>query len=125
MDGLNNITHREFLEDIAAGKYRPVQQPQVPQPPVQPLPVQHLPVHQPSLKPLPLKPLPVKPRQILVYDSPTPQNISEKRSTRFKKWFFKGRIEKKEAKEERIRALSNEYNEGRIIKIEEIGEKNG
>lgn len=40
--------------------------------------------------------------------------------TRFKNWFFKGRIEKKDIKEERIRVLSEEYDAGNILKIEKV-----
>lgn len=37
--------------------------------------------------------------------------------TRFKNWFFKGRIEKAKIKMERIETLSKEYDEGRILKM--------
>ncbi len=36
---------------------------------------------------------------------------------KFKEWFFKGRIEKKKAEEERINILSREYDEGKILEI--------
>jgi hypothetical protein len=36
---------------------------------------------------------------------------------KFKEWFFKGRIEKNKANEERIEDLSKEYNEGKILQI--------
>ncbi len=39
--------------------------------------------------------------------------------TRFKNWFFKGRIEKAIVKRERIEILSKEYNEGKTLKVEE------
>ncbi len=37
---------------------------------------------------------------------------------KFKKWFFKGRIEKKIAEEKRIAILSKEYDDNKILKIE-------
>lgn len=90
-------THEEILEPI----------------PTQPLPAQPLPV-QPQAAPV--QPLPVS-----NYEYQAPQKIPKKKG-RFKKWFFKGRIEKREAKEERIETLSREYNEGKIIKIAVVGE---
>lgn len=41
------------------------------------------------------------------------------RLTRFKNWFFKGRIEKARIREERIEILSAEYDAGKILKIEQ------
>ncbi len=43
----------------------------------------------------------------------------EKKLTRFKNWFFKGRIEKANAKIERIELLSKEYDEGKFLMVEE------
>lgn len=37
--------------------------------------------------------------------------------TKFKNWFFRGRIEKKIIREKRISDLSKEYDNGEIIKI--------
>jgi len=37
---------------------------------------------------------------------------------KFKEWFFKGRIEKARAKIIRIETLSKEYNEGKVLKVE-------
>ncbi len=37
---------------------------------------------------------------------------------KFKEWFFKGRIEKSIAKEEGLKVLSKEYDDGKILKIE-------
>ncbi len=100
-------------------QYLPVQQPPiqypVQQPPVQ-YPVQQPPVQYQRVEPVPVQPLPVQALPVQAYDNPTPQNISKKKG-RFKRWFFKGRIEKKEAKEERIETLSREYDEGKIILI--------
>lgn len=42
----------------------------------------------------------------------------EGKITRFKNWFFKGRIDKKKAEEERINSLSKEYDEGKFVKCE-------
>ena len=42
-----------------------------------------------------------------------------KKLTRFKNWFFKGRIEKALEKQKRIDILSKEYDEGKILKIVE------
>lgn len=39
---------------------------------------------------------------------------------KFKEWFFKGRIEKKKAEEERINLLSEEYDKGNTISIAEV-----
>ncbi len=36
---------------------------------------------------------------------------------KFKKWFFKGRIEKKKILGERVEILSKEYDEGKILEI--------
>lgn len=39
---------------------------------------------------------------------------------KFKNWFFKGRIEKKIKKDERIEKLSKEYDEGKVHRLEEM-----
>lgn len=36
---------------------------------------------------------------------------------KFKEWFFKGRIEKKKAEEERIEILSKEYDEDKVLGV--------
>lgn len=41
----------------------------------------------------------------------------EKKLKRFGAWFFKGRIEKKLAKQKRIDTLSAEYDKGKVIPI--------
>ena len=58
---------------------------------------------EPNFSQTPIKPLPV------------PIEISKKKR-RFRNWFFKGRIEKKEAKVGRIDDLSKEYDEGKVLK---------
>lgn len=40
--------------------------------------------------------------------------------SRFKNWFFKGRIEKSLEKEKHISILSKEYNEGKILEYGKI-----
>ena len=40
-----------------------------------------------------------------------------KQLTKFKEWFFKGRIEKDEAKQEHINTLSEEYDAGKILTV--------
>ena len=37
--------------------------------------------------------------------------------TRFKNWFFKGRIEKDIARQEIIEILSKEYDDGKVLKV--------
>lgn len=38
---------------------------------------------------------------------------------KLKDWFFKGRIEKKKAEEERINILSKEYDDGKVLRVHE------
>lgn len=40
---------------------------------------------------------------------------------KFKNWFFKGRIEKANAKTERIDELSKEYDDDKVLRIEQNG----
>ncbi len=48
---------------------------------------------------------------------PLPASLeAPKKKGGFKRWFFKGRIEKKEAKKERIEILSKEYDEGKVLR---------
>lgn len=42
----------------------------------------------------------------------------EEKISRFKNWFFKGRIEKSIIKQERIEILSKEYDDGNFLKVE-------
>lgn len=43
------------------------------------------------------------------------------KANEFKKWFFKGRIEKVKAKEENLLALSEEYDKGMILNKKIVG----
>ena len=43
--------------------------------------------------------------------------MKQNKSSRFKNWFFKVRIEKSEASKLRIENLSKEYDNGNILKV--------
>lgn len=105
MEDSNNATYEEFLEWKKATKNPPLRQ----------LPVQPHPI-----KPRTSQPIPLHPQQpVLMYEEQTPRKAPKKKG-KFKRWFFKGRIEKKEAKEKIIETLSNEYDEDKILKVGDI-----
>lgn len=44
-----------------------------------------------------------------------------KKPKRFRNWFFKGRIEKASKVNRRIESLSEEYNNGKVLRLENNG----